>query len=211
MSTKRAAGGGRSKLGGTALSRLRFSCQASPCNDSFRSDNLKIHYLNTVKFDSKGVPLHPNSDAFKQLKDKLKVHTLFFHDNGYSLSKLPPLGRPIIVEASVFNYFSRNEGESSTKKSRNDESEKEIEDSDNVLSLIDNTTEDGNVIEEDHISVADIVNNASGDVLEEDNVEHNVVVEAHNSTDELQNIDLDYNSNQRDVGKAATMDDDLLN
>ena len=50
--------------------------------------------------------------------------------------------------------------------------------------------------------------NASGDVLEEDNVEHNVVVEAHNSTDELQNIDLDYNSNQRDVGKAATMDDD---
>ena len=208
MSTKRAAGGGRSKLGGTALSRLRFSCQASPCNDSFRSDNLKIHYLNTVKFDSKGVPLHPNSDAFKQLKDKHKVHTLFFHDNGYSLSKLPPLGRPIIVEASVFNYFSRNEGESSTKKSRNDESEKEIEDSDNVLSLIDNTTEDGNVIEEDHISVADIVNNASGDVLEEDNVEHDVVVEAHNSTDELQNIDLDYNSNQRDVGKAATMDDD---
>ena len=127
-----------------------------------------------------------------------------------SLSKLPPLGRPIIVENSVFNYFSRNEGESSTKKSRNDEREKEIEDSDNVLPLIDNTTEDGNVIEEDHISVADIVNNASGDVLEEDNVEHNVVVEAHNSTDELQNIDLDYNSNQRDICKAATMDDNRL-
>ena len=54
----------------------------------------------------------------------------------------------------------------------------------------------------------DIVNNASGNVLEEDHVEHNVVVEAHYSTDELQNIDLDYNSNQRDVGKAATKGDE---
>ena len=153
MSTKRAAGGGRSKLGGTVHSRLRFSCQASPCNDSFRSDNIKIHYLNTVKVDSKGVPLHYNLDAFKQMKDKQKVHTLFFHDSGYSLSKLPTLGRPITVEASVFNYFSRNDGELGTKKSINDESEKEIEDSENVLLLIENTVEDGNVIEVDHISV----------------------------------------------------------
>ena len=38
------------------------------------------------------------------------------------------------------------------KKSINDESEKEIEDSENVLLLIENTVEDGNVIEEDHIS-----------------------------------------------------------
>ena len=85
-------------------------------------------------------------------KDKQKVHTLFFHDSGYSLSKLPTLGRPITVEASVFNYFSRNDGELGTKKSINDESEKEIEDSENVLLLIENTVEDGNVIEEDHIS-----------------------------------------------------------
>ena len=39
------------------------------------------------------------------------------------------------------------------KKSRKDESEKEIEDSENVLPLIENTVKDGNVIEEDHISV----------------------------------------------------------
>ena len=36
------------------------------------------------------------------------------------------------------------------------------------------------------------MNNAGGDVSEEDHVEHNVV-EAHHSTEELHNIDLDYN------------------
>ena len=50
------------------------------------------------------------------------------------------------------------------------------EDSENVLPLIENTVEDGNVIEEDHISVNDIVNNASGEALEKDHFEHNVVV-----------------------------------
>ena len=110
------------------------------------------------------------------MKDKQKVHTLIFHDSGYSLSKLPTLGRPITREASVFNYFSLNDGELSTKKSRKDESEKEIENSENVLPLIENTVKDGNVIEEDHISVDDIVKNASGDALEKDHVEHNVVV-----------------------------------
>ena len=69
-----------------------------------------------------------------------------------------------------------NDGELSTKKSRKDESEKEIEDSENVLPLIENTVKDGNVIEDHHISVDDIVNNASSDALEKDHVDHNVVV-----------------------------------
>ena len=45
----------KSKLGGESLSRLKFNCVVASCSNSARSDALKIHYLNTVRFDEAGV------------------------------------------------------------------------------------------------------------------------------------------------------------
>ena len=88
---KRAAGAGRSKLGGTALARLKFMCPVPSCHGSFRTDHLKSHLLNSVVFDGAGLPINPSSVEFSKLTQKKKEHTSYFHENYYSKSKFPPL------------------------------------------------------------------------------------------------------------------------
>ena len=88
---KRAAGAGRSKLGGTALARLKFMCPVPSCHGSFRTDHLKSHLLNSVVFDGAGLPINPSSVEFSKLTQKKKEHTSYFHENYYSESKFPPL------------------------------------------------------------------------------------------------------------------------
>ena len=107
MSKKRAAGGGRSKLSGTPLSRLNFPCRVASCNASFRSDRLKDHYINCVQFDDEGSPINIETEEFQKLNDKKKEHTRFFARNGYSLQKLPNPGKPIVPENSVLGYFTQ--------------------------------------------------------------------------------------------------------
>ena len=117
MTSRRAAGGGRNKLGGTALSRLRFECQVPTCKASFRSDNLKTHYINCVQFDAKGLPIDLESVEFERLNEKKKDHTRFFAKNGYCLQKLPSHGKATVTENSVRGYFTRiGEAGNSTSK-----------------------------------------------------------------------------------------------
>ena len=73
MSNRRTAGGWRNKLGGTALSRLRFECQVPTCKASSRSDTLKTHYINCVQFDAKGLPIDLESVEFERLNEKKKI------------------------------------------------------------------------------------------------------------------------------------------
>ena len=101
MSKKRAAGGGRSKLGGTPLSRLNYLCEVPSCHASFQLDRLRDHYLNCVQFDNEGSPISIETEEFRKLNDKKKDHTRFFAKNGYSLQKLPNPGKPIVPENSV--------------------------------------------------------------------------------------------------------------
>ena len=107
MSNRRAAGGERNKLGGTALSRLRFECQVPTCKASLQSETLKTHYSNCVQFDAKGLPIDLESVEFERLNEKKKDHTRFFAQNGYCLQKLPSHGKATVTENSVRGYFTR--------------------------------------------------------------------------------------------------------
>ena len=102
---KRAAGGGRSKLGGNSLSRLKFPCTVPTCDCTFRSDKIRAHYLSCVKFDDFGLPLDPDSTEFDTLNLKMKEHTRYFASNSFSLKNMPPPGKPVPAESSVRNYF----------------------------------------------------------------------------------------------------------
>ena len=104
MTSRRAAGGGRNKLGGTPLSRLRFECQVPAFKASFRSDTLKTHYINCVQFDAKGLPIDLESVEFERLNEKKKDHTRIFAKNGYCLQKLPSHGKATVTENSVRGY-----------------------------------------------------------------------------------------------------------
>ena len=105
MSKKRASGAGRSKLGGVPLSRLQYPCRVTSCDESFRSDALKTHYINQVKFNTEGSPLDSDSEEFQKLSKKIQDHTRFFSENGYSLKNLPTTGKPVGVKNSVVGYF----------------------------------------------------------------------------------------------------------
>ena len=105
MSNKRASGAGRNKLGGTPLSRLKYPCRVTSCDESLRSDALKTHYINQVKFDEEGFPLDSDTEEFRKLSKKFQDHTRFFSENGYSLNNLPKTGKPVGVKNSVCRYF----------------------------------------------------------------------------------------------------------
>ena len=112
---------GRNKLGGTALSRLKYPCLVPSCENTFRSDVLKTHYLNSVNFDKDGFPLDPESSEFGKLNQKSKDHTRFFFNNGYSLQKLPNPGKPVGEKNSVLKYFSPGNVQSAeTEKAEED-------------------------------------------------------------------------------------------
>ena len=96
---------GRSKLGGESLSRLKFNCVVASCSTSARSDALKRHYLNTVRFDEAGQPLQIKSTGYSHLTVKQKEHTKYFRENKFSRLALPPLKKPAVSESSVSKYF----------------------------------------------------------------------------------------------------------
>ena len=100
---KRVGGAGRSKLGGTSFSRLKFPCQVPSCDGSLRSDLHKSHYLSLVLFDDDGLPVNPNSEKFSKLNEKKQKHTKFFYENNFTDTKLPTVKKP--THAAVFNNF----------------------------------------------------------------------------------------------------------
>ena len=75
---------GRSKLGGESLSRLKFNCVVASCSTSARSDALKRHYLNTVRYDDAGQPLQINSTGYSDLYVKQSEHTKYSRENKFT-------------------------------------------------------------------------------------------------------------------------------
>ena len=106
---------GRKTLGGTALSRLKYPCLVPSCENTFRSDVLKTHYLNSVHFDKDGFPLDPEFIEFGKLNQKSKDHNRFFFNNGYSIQKLPNPGKPVGEKNSGLKYFSPGNVQSAEK------------------------------------------------------------------------------------------------
>ena len=85
------------------------------CDESFRSDALKTHYINQVKFNTDGSPLDSDSEEFRKLSKKIQDHTRFFSENGYSLKNLPTTGKPVGVKNSVYGYLATVAGDHSDK------------------------------------------------------------------------------------------------
>lgn len=75
---------GRSKLGGESFSRLKFNCVVASCSTSARSDALKRHYLNTVRYDDAGQPLQINSTGYSDLYVKQREHTKYSRENKFT-------------------------------------------------------------------------------------------------------------------------------
>lgn len=71
------------------LSRQKFKCLV--CQHEYRSDKLKAHYLQNVKFTSQGDPAN-SSDLLCSVKS-VKEHTQFFRENGYSMNNVPKLSK----------------------------------------------------------------------------------------------------------------------
>ena len=76
-------------------SKNSFKCQIYSCEKVFRGDALHRHYRTFVKFDKCGNPLVPGSKEFKALKIGSQNHTRYFHENGYTRTKLPVLKTPV--------------------------------------------------------------------------------------------------------------------
>ena len=130
---KRVGGAGRSKLGGTSLSRLKFPCQVPSCDGSFRSDLLKNHYLWSVISGDDGRPVNPSSEKFAKLSEKQQKHTKFFFENNFTETKLPPVKKP--THSVVFeNFFipkpnprNKESSEPPAKKPRTDKDDEPVD------------------------------------------------------------------------------------
>ncbi len=69
----------------------------------------RIHYQQKVKFESStGHPLCPSDEPFGQLTEEEKIHTKFFYENGFSISKLPQATKPIHVPKNPFEAARKN-------------------------------------------------------------------------------------------------------
>ena len=83
----------------------KISCIVPSCNTNARSDNLRRHYKLMVKCDGKGDPVDEYSRDFQNLDQKVKNHTIYFRQHGYSLNNLP-VENPKPTVSSDVNPFS---------------------------------------------------------------------------------------------------------
>ena len=89
---KRKSGGGRPKsaLPGGPSSQ-KYNCPVPGCNVTRRSDKLRNHYRDLVKFGKDNKPIPSTSTEFRNLSKNGKEHTQYFLDHGYHSNNYPPL------------------------------------------------------------------------------------------------------------------------
>ena len=113
---KRKSGGGRPKstLPGGPSSQ-KYKCPVPGCNVVRRSDKLRNHYRDRIKFGKDNKPVPSSSSEFRKLSKTDKVHTQYFLDNGFHSTKYPP-NRTLANAAS--NPFALADKQVKEKKSR---------------------------------------------------------------------------------------------
>ena len=86
---------------GNQASRLKHKCVVPACSFDARSDHLKEHYQNIVKFNPHGNPLCETDEQFITLTNQEKQHTLYFTRQGFTREKLPMVqGRAPVIASS---------------------------------------------------------------------------------------------------------------
>ena len=75
-------------------SRTSTLCVVGGCTYSGRNDNVQQHQRSLVLFKSDGSPATECDLGYKNLSDKEKLHTDWFHSNCYSSTCLPRNKRP---------------------------------------------------------------------------------------------------------------------